>query len=83
MSGGMKHILFTDGAPDAGLGVFQATEDEFGVIFTAGRRREAAAAFLARKGARPGRSILQAIGLRPAPRTDPRRVHGVLVFGGG
>ena len=77
----MKNIQIIDGAANATFSVFQATDDQFAVIFPSPQQDiEIVEDFLERAGDRAN-EILEALWTRPILRRDALGIHGVLFYG--
>jgi hypothetical protein len=77
----LKNIQIIDGALNATFSLFQATEEEFAVIFPAeGQDMELIEGFLERVGEEQARRILQPIWERPILKRDAQGIHGTLNY---
>ena len=76
----MKNIQIIDSAADASFSVFQATEDEFAVIFPDGQDIEISEDFHERVGEERGRVILSSIWKRPILKRDTNGIHGTIFY---
>ena len=76
----MKNVQIIDGADNATFSVFQATDEEFAVIFPNGQDMELAEDFFARVGEELAGSILTPIWERPLLKRDAQGIHGTLFY---
>lgn len=76
----MKNIQIIDGASNATFSIFQATDDEFAIIFPGGRDIEVADELVERVGEDEARRVLEALWARPILKRDAMGVHGTLFF---
>jgi hypothetical protein len=76
----MRNIQIIDGAANATFSVFQATEDEFAVIFPNGREMEIADDFIDRVGQEEASRVLTPIWERPILKRDMVGIHGTLFY---
>ncbi len=78
----MKNIQIIDTADNATFSIFQATEEEFGLIFPAkGQDMEISEDFHDRVGLEKAKATLEPIWKRPVLKRDAQGVHGTLFFG--
>tara|TARA_R100001129_G_scaffold167480_1_gene135119 strand:- start:2819 stop:3154 length:336 start_codon:yes stop_codon:yes gene_type:complete len=76
----MKNIQIIDGAPNATFSIFQATDEEFAVIFPDGRDMEVAADLCERVGDDEAGRVLTPIWQRPVLKSDAMGIHGTLFY---
>jgi hypothetical protein len=76
----MRNIQIIDGAANATFSVFQATEDEFAVIFPGGRDMEFADDLIDRLGPQEADRVLTALWERPILKRDATGIHGTLFY---
>ena len=76
----MKNIQIVDGAANATLSLFQATEEEFTTIFPDGRDMELIEDLAARLGDEDSHRILTSIWDRPILKRDANGIHGTLFY---
>ena len=76
----MKNIQIIDGASNATLSIFQSTEQEFGVIFPAGRDMELIEDLIARVGDDEADRVLTPLWGRPILKRDAVGIHGTLFY---
>lgn len=76
----MKNIQVIDGAPNATFSIFQATEDEFSVIFPDGRDIEIATELVERIGELAAARVLQPLWQRPVLKREAMGIHGTLLY---
>ncbi|WP_454598977.1 hypothetical protein [Qipengyuania sp. SM2507] len=76
----MKNIQIVDGAANATFSIFQATEDEFAMIFPDGSEMEIAADLVERVGEDEAGRVLDALWQRPVLKRDAMGIHGTLLF---
>lgn len=76
----MKNIQIIDGAANATFSVFQATDDEFSVIFPDGRDMELVEDLFNRLGEDAAASLLTPIWGRPILKRDALGIHGTLFY---
>lgn len=76
----MKNIQIIDGAANATYSVFQATEEEFAIIFPDERDMELVEDLVARLGEMVAGSVLAPLWLRPILKRDALGIHGTLFY---
>ena len=76
----MRNIQIVDGAVNATFSVFQATENEFAVIFPDGRDMEIADDLVERVGKEEAGRVLAALWARPVLKRDAMGIHGTLFY---
>jgi len=76
----VRNIQIIDGAANATFSIFQATEDEFAVIFPDGRDLEIADDFIERVGQEEANRVLTALWERPILKRDAAGIHGTLFY---
>ena len=76
----MKNVQIIDGAVNATFSVFQATEDEFAVIFPNGRDIEIADELVDRVGEDEASRVLSPLWERPILKSDAMGIHGTLFY---
>ena len=76
----MKNIQVIDGASNATFSIFQATEEEFAVIFPGGRDIEVADELIERVGENQAGRVLTALWTRPILKRDAMGLHGTIFF---
>lgn len=76
----MKNIQIIDGAINATFSIFQATEEEFLVIFPDGRDIEIADDLFERVGEDEASRLLAPLWQRPILKRDALGIHGTLYF---
>lgn len=76
----MKNIQVIDGAVNATLSIFQATEEEFDIIFPNGRDIEIAEDLVARLGENEAGLLLSPLWERPILKRDASGIHGTLFY---
>jgi hypothetical protein len=77
----LKNIQIIDGALNATLSVFQATEDEFSALFPADSQdMELIEDFIERCGEEEAERILGPIWERPILKRDTQGIHGTLYY---
>ena len=76
----MKNIQIIDGASNATFSVFEATEQEFEVIFPAGRDIELIEDLIARVGDDAAGLVLTPMWSRPILKRDAVGIHGTLFY---
>jgi hypothetical protein len=77
----MKNIQIIDGAVNATFSIFQATEEEFLVIFPDGRDIEVVDDLFDRVGEAEASRLLAPLWQRPILKRDALGIHGTLYFG--
>ena len=77
----MKNIQIIDGALNATFSIFQATEDEFAIIFPDGRDMEIAEDLVERVGEDEANRVLGALWERPILKREVAGIHGTLFYG--
>jgi hypothetical protein len=79
----MKNIQIIDGADNATFSLFQATDDEFAMIFPGeGQDMELVEDFVARLGDAEASRIMGPIWTRPILKRDAMGLHGTLFYDG-
>lgn len=78
---GMKNVQIIDGAINATFSIFQATDEEFSVIFPNGRDIEVADDLVERVGEVEASSVLAPLWRRPILKRDAMGIHGTLYYG--
>lgn len=76
----MKNIQIIDGATNATFSVFQATDQEFAVIFPDGRDMEMVEDLIKRVGEETAGSVLTPVWSRPILKRDALGIHGTLFY---
>jgi ribosomal protein L18 len=76
----VKNIQIIDGAVNATFSIFQATEDEFAVIFPDGRDMEIAGDLVERVGEEVANRALTSLWQRPVLKRDAAGIHGTLFY---
>ena len=76
----MKNVQIIDGASNATFSVFQATEDEFAVIFPDGREMEIADDLVERVGEEEVARVLSPLWQRPILKREALGIHGTLFY---
>lgn len=76
----MRNVQIIDGAVNATFSVFQATEDEFAVIFPNGHDIEIADDLVERVGEEEAGRVLDGLWKRPILKRDAMGVHGTLFY---
>ncbi len=76
----MKNVQIIDGAVNATFSVFQATEDEFAVIFPNGRDIEIADELVERVGEAEASRVLEPLWERPILKREAMGIHGTLFY---
>jgi hypothetical protein len=76
----VKNVQIIDGAANATFSVFQATEDEFAVIFPDGRDMEIADDLIERAGEEEADRVLTSLWTRPVLKRDAMGIHGTLFY---
>ena len=76
----MRNVQIIDGAVNATFSIFQATEDEFAVIFPNGHDIEIADDLVERAGEEEASRILAALWERPILKRDAMGIHGTLFY---
>lgn len=76
----MRNIQVIDGAANATFSVFQATDDEFAVIFPDGHEMEIADDLIERVGEEEAGRVLAALWERPILKRDATGIHGTLFY---
>ena len=81
-SPGLKNIQVVDGAENATYSIFQATEEEFTLIFPgAGQDLEVIEDLFRRAGVEAATAALASIWARPVRKRDAQGIHGTLFYG--
>jgi len=78
----MKNVQVIDGASNATFSIFQATEDEFAIIFPDEREMEIADDLIRRIGEEEANRILTGLWDRPILKRDANGIHGTLFYDG-
>lgn len=78
----MKNVQIIDGASNATFSIFQATEEEFAVIFPDGRDLELADDLMKRLGDSEAGRVLTPMWERPVLKADAMGIHGTLFYDG-
>lgn len=76
----MKNILIIDGARNATFSVFQATDDEYSVIFPNDQDMELIEDLIQRIGDHEAGRFLASLWERPILKRDAMGIHGTLFF---
>lgn len=76
----MKNIQVIDGAVNATFSVFQASDEEFALIFPDGRDMEFVEDLIDRLGERQAGQVLGSIWDRPILKRDIQGLHGTLFY---
>jgi hypothetical protein len=77
----MKNIQIMDGAENATFSIFQATDEEFALIFPrAGQDLEVVEDFVNRVGEEAAGLTLTPLWQRPIPKEDVQGIHGTLFY---
>ena len=76
----MKNVQIIDGAENATLSVFQATDEEFAAIFLDGCDMELAEDLFDRIGADEANRLLNSVWCRPILKRDVLGLHGTLFY---
>jgi hypothetical protein len=76
----MKNVQIIDGASNATFSIFQATEDEFAVVFPNGREMEIADDLIGRLGEQEANRVLSGLWERPTLKRDVAGIHGTLFY---
>ena len=76
----MKNVQVIDGAANATFSVFQATEDEFAVIFPGGRDMEIVDDLVERVGEEEAGRVLTTLWGRPVLKREAMGIHGTLLY---
>ncbi|MBM7044317.1 hypothetical protein JTP94_03975 [Rhizobium lusitanum] len=76
----MKNIQIIDGAENATFSIFQATDDEFAVIFPNDQDIELSEDFHERVGDERAQAILTPIWERPVLKREAKGIHGTLYY---
>ena len=76
----MKNVQIIDGAVKATFSVFQATADEFAIIFPNGRDIEIADELVERVGEAEASRVLDPLWERPILKSDAMGIHGTLFY---
>ncbi len=79
-NGPMKNVQVIDGAVNATFSIFQATDEEFAVIFPDGRDIEIADDLVARVGLEDADRVLTPLWQRPILKRDAMGIHGTLFY---
>ncbi|MFZ4381141.1 MAG: hypothetical protein ACOYO0_04145 [Sandarakinorhabdus sp.] len=76
----MKNVQIIDGAVNATFSIFQATDEEFAVIFPDGRDIEIASDLVERVGEDEANRVLLPLWERPLLKREAMGVHGTLFY---
>ncbi len=76
----MKNIQIIDGASNATYSIFQATEEEYALLFPNGQDMELIEDFYARLGDDAADTILECLWKRPILKRDAMGIHGTLFY---
>ena len=76
----MKNIQIVDGAANATLSVFQATDEEFEALFPDGHDMELVEDLIYRLGREDTKRIMTPIWDRPILKRDAQGIHGTLYY---
>src|SRR5689334_7727814 len=76
----MKNVQIIDGASNATFSIFQATDDEFAVMFPNGREMEIADDLIVRLGEQEANRVLSGLWERPILKRDVAGIHGTLFY---
>lgn len=76
----MKNIQIVDGAANATFSVFQATDEEFAVIFPDGRDLEVVEDLIERIGEEQTDRVLTPLWQRPILKSEAMGIHGTLFY---
>ena len=76
----MKNVQIIDGTVNATFSIFQATDEEFAVIFPDGRDIELAVDLVERVGEEMAHRVLSPIWERPILKRHAMGVHGTLFY---
>ena len=76
----MKNVQIIDGAANATFSIFQATDEEFALLFPHGRDMEIADDFVERVGEDEASRVLKPIWQRPILKRDAMGIHGTLFY---
>jgi hypothetical protein len=76
----MKNVQIIDGAVNATFSIFQATDEEFAVIFPDGRDIELAVDLVERVGEEVATRLLNPLWERPILKRDAMGIHGTLFY---
>ena len=76
----MKNVQIIDGAINATFSIFQATDEEFSVIFPDGRDIEIADDLFERVGEGEALRVLEPLWNRPILKRDAMGIHGTLYY---
>ncbi len=76
----MKNILIVDGAVNATFSVFQATDDEFAVLFPNGEEIEVIEDVIERVGEAVTDEIFARVWERPILKREAQGVHATLIY---
>jgi hypothetical protein len=77
----MKNIQIIDGAENATFSIFQATEEEFALIFPgAGQDLEIVEDFVTRVGEKAAGLVLTPLWERPIRKEEVQGIHGTLFY---
>ena len=76
----MKNVQIIDGALNATFSIFQATDEEFSIIFPDGRDIEVADDLVERVGEVEAGRVLAPLWQRPILKRDAMGIHGTLYY---
>jgi hypothetical protein len=76
----MKNVQIIDGAVNATFSIFQATDEEFSIIFPDGRDIEVADDLFERMGEFEASKVLEQLWQRPILKREAMGIHGTLFF---
>jgi hypothetical protein len=76
----MKNVQIIDGAVNATFSIFQATDEEFSILFPDGRDIEIADDLVERVGEVEASKVLGQLWQRPILKRDAMGIHGTLFF---
>ena len=76
----MKNVQVIDGASNATFSIFQATDDEFAIIFPDQREMEIADDLIRRIGEEEANRVLTGLWDRPILKRDANGIHGTLFY---
>ncbi len=76
----MKNILIVDGALNATFSVFQATDEEFAMLFPNGQEIEVAEDVIERTGEAVADEIFTRVWERPILKSEAQGIHATLIY---
>lgn len=76
----MKNVQVIDGASNATFSIFQATEEEYAIIFPDEREMEIADDLIGRIGEQEAKRVLTGLWDRPILKRDAKGIHGTLFY---